>query len=426
MPVMEEQTNVFKEMESVLETLHILDYEAEYCDRNHTPKLSRTFFALPAQIDARQQFVTFTSLASWLIQMCGTGAHFTVEEYDDPNTQITNLMHELSSMGYESSFSTTKLKQGWGEGVVAVLGYLANRALERRGFRFAPPTYPADDFAEEAEVDADAEFDAEEEMGEDIGLQNDSDDDEEEMWNGGGGGKNKKKGGNDDSFMASGQLSLDMSQRGILKSDIDPIEWKTELERVTPQLRNNAKLGASGKEWRSHLEQTMQHEKTIGRSLPDARGALTAIMSDVSNMLERVETKETYLNRQFEKLGGEYREVKERLDVMQKRHEESSGDVGTLSSELADISDRLDEVKSSMDERGNSMTDTSPLVRIKKALKKLQKEMKHMELRMGVACHSLLQAKIRQRNENANNPDGLSKSGAQFTMEDDEDMFDDI
>ena len=48
---------------------------------------------------------------------------------------------------------------------------------------------------------------------------------------------------------------------------------------------------------------SMQHEKTIGRSLPDARGALTAIMSDVSNMLERVETKETYLNRQFEKLG---------------------------------------------------------------------------------------------------------------------------
>ena len=88
-------------------------------------------------------------------------------------------------------------------------------------------------------MDEEAEFD-EDEMGEEIGLQNDSDE-EEEMWN--GGGRSGKKYG-DDSMMASGQLSLDMSQRGILKSDIDPIEWKTELERVTPQLRNNAKLGA--------------------------------------------------------------------------------------------------------------------------------------------------------------------------------------
>ena len=43
------------------------------------------------------------------------------------------------------------------------------------------------------------------------------------------------------------------------------------------------------------------------------------------------------------------------------------------------------------------MTDTSPVVRIKKALQALKREIKEMELRMGVLSHTLMHAKMRQK-----------------------------
>ncbi|TYZ68764.1 hypothetical protein PybrP1_007011, partial [[Pythium] brassicae (nom. inval.)] len=44
----------------------------------------------------------------------------------------------------------------------------------------------------------------------------------------------------------------------------------------------------------------------------------------------------------------------------------------------------------------HKVTDTSPLARIKEALKLLSTEIKHVDLRIGVVSHTLLQAKSRQ------------------------------
>lgn len=49
------------------------------------------------------------------------------------------------------------------------------------------------------------------------------------------------------------------SQREVLQSSIDPVAWKTEVERVAPRLK--IKPTFSGKEWRSHLEQTKKHQE---------------------------------------------------------------------------------------------------------------------------------------------------------------------
>lgn len=123
---------------------------------------------------------------------------------------------------------------------------------------------------------------------------------------------------------------------------MDPIAWRTELERVAPRLRVHSTV--SGKEWRAHLEQTQAHEKvclllflllllacvasclfvlwlvkllrsccctmltparkphrqTILSVLPETQSALEKIGNEVGNMLRRVENKEKYLNNQFD------------------------------------------------------------------------------------------------------------------------------
>ena len=51
-------------------------------------------------------------------------------------------------------------------------------------------------------------------------------------------------------------------------------------------------------------------------------------------------------------------------------------------------------VKGKMDARGSSMTDTSPLIQIKQALARIKEERKHMDVRIGIATHTLVTKKL--------------------------------
>ena len=42
------------------------------------------------------------------------------------------------------------------------------------------------------------------------------------------------------------EVSIDSSNHNILQALVDPIEWKTELERVGPKLRTNQQLSTNG------------------------------------------------------------------------------------------------------------------------------------------------------------------------------------
>lgn len=45
----------------------------------------------------------------------------------------------------------------------------------------------------------------------------------------------------------------------LLVVQIDPTEWRVEVERVAPKLR--ILLNADAKDWRAHLEEVTQHTK---------------------------------------------------------------------------------------------------------------------------------------------------------------------
>ena len=52
----------------------------------------------------------------------------------------------------------------------------------------------------------------------------------------------------------------------MIAATIDPLHWKTELERVGPRLKMDIKT--LGKEWRAHIEQTKHHEQQIQKIMP--------------------------------------------------------------------------------------------------------------------------------------------------------------
>ena len=75
--------------------------------------------------------------------------------------------------------------------------------------------------------------------------------------------------------MEIAEVSLDASAHQILHAQVDPIEWKTELERVGPKLKAQQALASN--EWRAHVDSTVQNKSQIEKVLAETQGDLLAI-----------------------------------------------------------------------------------------------------------------------------------------------------
>ncbi len=68
------------------------------------------------------------------------------------------------------------------------------------------------------------------------------------------------------------ESSLDSSMHNILQAVVDPVEWKTELERVGPKLRANQHQNSN--EWRSHVDQTLTNKLQIEKIVVETQSEL--------------------------------------------------------------------------------------------------------------------------------------------------------
>lgn len=108
---------------------------------------------------------------------------------------------------------------------------------------WAKPEYPKEEFADEAEVDEEADL-------ENNVLDEEPIQEEEEMLY-------------SEPVKAVGGTEMEDSMNQIIVATVDPLAWKAELERVGPKLKAKGKPD-TGKEWRAHIEQNQKHKKVGG------------------------------------------------------------------------------------------------------------------------------------------------------------------
>jgi len=361
----------FTVMENVLEKLKILNYERDFCKTDHSQLLTRTAFALPWN-NPSVQFGSLQDVVSWLaFKATNDRDAFKVDQYDDPNTSVNKMMLMLRNMGFTLDFPVVKLKQGHGESVCSVLDFLADKALEAEGFAWAAPVHEDTPELEEAEVDEEADLgdieDEAEVMEEEEAMFADLAEEEDEV--------------------------LEQSTHQLIENTIDPLVWKTELERVGPRLKAN--VVSLGKEWRAHIEQTKDHEKTIQATLPAAQSHMQSISEQIKEAVEKMRSQEHSINTHFDAMRSEYEVLRSELKTVEQKYRGSSENVAHLTNKMSTIQDQLDELKSEMNSRESSATDTSPLVSIKHALQNIKGEVREFDLRIGVVSHTLMQAKLR-------------------------------
>ncbi|XP_073162499.1 intraflagellar transport protein 57 homolog isoform X4 [Lepidochelys kempii] len=349
--------HMFAMMEDLLEKLKLLNYEEEAAAlrRHHLRPLSRHYFALP--INPGEQFYMFCTLAAWLITKAGHPFE-QPQEYDDPNATISNILSELRSFGRSVDFPPSKLKAGYGEQACYVLDCLAEEALKHTDFSWKRPAYPTEELEEEAITEDDAE----------LTLNKLEEEIEEEETD------------NEENFIDLNVLKAqtyrsDMNestkQEEILESTTDAAEWNLEVERVLPQLKVTVRT--------------------------DNKGYLDKLHNEISRTLEKVNSREKYLNNQLEHLVQEYRTAQAQLSEAKEKYQQGSGGVTERTRTLSEITEVLEKVKQEMEEKGSSMTDGAPLVKIKQALTKLKQETVQMDIRIGVVEHTLLQSKLKEK-----------------------------
>ena len=237
----------FVVMEDLLDKLKLLNYELEFVSELKMRPLNRHYFVI--QTNSGEQFFVFTSLSAWLIRKTGT-AFVQPQEFDDPNTSISNILEQVRRMGAVIDFAPSKLKQGFGEQAIFVLDRLADEALMAIRFKWNAPIRPSNQGLEDEEIDDDGEINlekVEEEMADDYSEEDEADilhiDDLSRF-------PMLERGENDT------RKELDRPEK-IMESHTDAEKWRLEVERVAPSLK--VTVTVNSKDWRSHLEQMHCH-----------------------------------------------------------------------------------------------------------------------------------------------------------------------
>ncbi|XP_015920454.1 intraflagellar transport protein 57 homolog [Parasteatoda tepidariorum] len=378
--------STFVSMESLLEKLKLLNYDSEFVQEFKMKFLNKHYFAI--QTNPGEQFFMFSSIAAWLIRKSKIKFD-SPQEFDDPNGTIASILEQVKQMGVHVDFPPSKLKQGWGEHVILVLSHLADEALKRNNFTWKRAIIlPNEDEGNDSIIETDDAEVTLEKIEEEMIAETFENDSEEE--------------GEVLDLEALRNLSLanqgkgeDMRPDEVMESNLDVVEWKMEIERVMHHLKVTVRNDS--RDWRSHLDQIRQHRKNMDETLSTTKLQLDKLHSDISRSLEKIGSREKYLNNQLEQLILEYRTAQDQLSQVKEQYKSVSGGVTERSRTLSQITEELDQVKQEMDERGSNMTDGKPLVNIRKALSKLKVELSQMDVRIGVASHTLLQAKLKEK-----------------------------
>ena len=187
----------------------------------------------------------------------------------------------------------------------------------------------------------------------------------------------------------------EIEERRAIESAIDAREWRVELERVAPKLKAVAKA-ADAKDWRSHLDACRKAHNAVAVKFPDVRTALDRVGRECKEVVDKIETRESYLNSQMEPRSEEYKSTKASLESARRAYDEGNERVSALTNELARIGERLERAKGEMASKGDEVSDATPLTKLRDVADRMREEMRTMEVKIAIARNALGHASMRR------------------------------
>jgi hypothetical protein len=92
-----------------------------------------------------------------------------------------------------------------------------------------------------------------------------------------------------------------------IKSNIDPVEWRKELEQVSSRLIWNHKKNDN--DWRHRLQQGVAHLQSLGEEFSKMENQMLNVGKVIFDDLQQIEAKEEEINEFFQPQIDEYKKV---------------------------------------------------------------------------------------------------------------------
>ncbi|XP_050535827.1 intraflagellar transport protein 57 homolog isoform X3 [Daktulosphaira vitifoliae] len=369
----------FIDMETLSDRLTLLNYEEYVINILKMRLINRHYFAL--QTNSGEQFFMFTSLAVWLLNKLGSDLK-QPHEFDDPNITINNILEHCSNLDLFTDIPINQLKQGFGKHIITVLNGLAELVIRKNKFIFNKPNFPSEKDVKEEIDENNAELlldHVEEEM-----IWVDSSSDEENIIN-----------LNELSNLNKIKRTRNKMNSNLKVPTTNKEEWNMEVEQVLPLLRLTIKLDS--KDWRANLHKMNEYKLIMDKTLKVIKPLLNNLHDKLEETIEKVYSREKYLNSTLDSLLIDYRNSQVELALVSEQYESSNNGIMERQELLTKITEQLDVVKQEMDERGLSMTDGTPLINIKKAISEIKTDIMKMDVRIGILQHGYLVSKMHNK-----------------------------
>ncbi|XP_039431055.1 intraflagellar transport protein 57 homolog [Culex pipiens pallens] len=370
------------QVDDLMEKLKLLNYERLLLKEMKMKQINRYYFL--KSFNPGEQFFMFTSICAWLIRKIGK-TFDQPQEFDDPNMVISRIIRVLQEMDVPTDFQTNKLIQGAGPICVYIMDCLATQALKLTKFQLKRPECKKEDDPMVDLIENDSEIILEKV--------------EEEQMAGASGESDDEGNGLFDLNFADQKSKKVTNKEYKVDSLTDSENWRLELERVLPQLKVVVKTDS--RDWRAHLEQMRSLRSNIESATEETDGQLKKLQTDISYVMEKIESREKHLNNDLKELIQQYKQILVEYNQVNGLMKENDQEKTEKEHELSKITNELENIKIQMEQRGNSMTDGSPLINIKKAIFRIKEEISEMDIKIGVMEHTLNSEIIKQSTQYA-------------------------
>lgn len=376
-------------MENLVQKLHLLNFRKGFGESKygrHRAQIHRSYFSVSSPGRSQtEQLYCFVNLAAWLMHDYAGIAIKPVKEGADASAAIAQLLETLKQLRFAlpTTLTAAKLQNGFGREVCGVLDGLADLALESTGTRLVPYQHSHDD-NDERDVEL-ADVNVAGDMMEgalmpQLPLEDKAD------------GVDMLTGLQATKAVPQESTLEDVS---IIGNVISREEWEMETQQVAPQLQ--IRLPAEARDWRTNLEGAAKDRTQIDESWKEAKASLSRVCTEITEHLQKVETRERFLNNEFASRTDEYRNKKEIFTQKQEAHENEEAEVNDTTGEVLRYTELIEEMHEELAERSTPRTDGGPASKIKNALHDLEEEMKQMDLQMGVIRHQLLHVRLKEQ-----------------------------
>ena len=344
------------------------------------------------------QFREFIVLSSNLLEELGHRVSQEVlDEMQNPLHTVREILDSMINVGFPpdaaGALSITALTRGYGHEVCTALNWLLDQVLRRRRFKWKRPEYPVENVTVELD-----NTDVEQMVVHDDSTAGDN----SQSWNQGV----EEAPVAEEEYLHvvhHGSKMGDADDEGdaeMMENEVDPLVWKTELERVGPRLHEHSKKQTlHAKDWMAHLHTGKMSNDTMRAILPETQQLLSQLNAVLKQDLGRIERGEKRVNREHSKIVENFAEVLVKLNKLKISKSEKENDIVDNTLECQDLTDQLETVKDIMDTKGRSMTDTTPLVKLKSRIKQLQEEVDEMNVRSGVLEQRLMALRFKHQHE---------------------------